>query len=290
VTDIREGNSFGQIDPVAPGIWRWPYRYMEPGDFFTVPENSRPSGAIRDHAYKEGRRLGKRFSVTSDGEETTVICLVPGEKKDMAGDLASTKAILVGGDGDKYLGVLQPPEHGRWSWPFATMEPGQYFHVNNEDRPGERTRALAMLRGAQLSMKMSVMANDPDKEGYCRITYVDAADDPTARDLSYPAFAKLMMRCYGIAPYQLGFEFLQDRIGERIVIRQYGIPDPKDHQKEILMPIVQVQKPRFESYALEDRVMSIAFELGEDEIAMTGLPKGMSHAGWRAGLAHDPFS
>ncbi len=241
----RVGSYFGVIEPDPRGFWRWPFGEMKPADWFDVHFEARPIGAVRQLAYISGVRLGKKFSAVSKGDYTMVTCLDPA---DVSPAPRSSEAVLVGGDGDKYLGVLQPPAQGNWSWPFADMEPGQYFHVAHDDRPPERVRATAMMRGHQLSMPISVTANDHEKQGHAKVEYL-AAPRGTALDTSnvdYQGLTALLLRYADVDPSEVNFwgsertEYPIERIAET--------PKPEYFYKDF-----DGTKYRFE--ILEDRIV-----------------------------------
>lgn len=268
------GDFYGHVEAVAPNVWRWPFRHMQQGDWFTVSALEKPIGTVRNAATQAGYRLNKRFSVTGDGETITVTCEAPLEEGGRTpAQIAADKAILVGGDGDKYLGILEPPEKAQWAWPFGRMEPGQYFHVRHSDRHPERVRQLAMVRAAQLAIKISVKADDPDLPGYCRVEYVDITKTEGQQDVSFKAMDQLLHRCYGIGFSDLRVEYLQDRMFQPASI-----------------PAERFEKPRFDAYVMQEHVMAYALELKEHEIVVTGLPKGTTFAKWQGDLDVDPLS
>jgi hypothetical protein len=259
----REGDYLGEWEPVAPGIWRWPFSAMRVGDYFTVRHSDKPHGTVQQYAYNQGARLGMRFRVTSDGEVSTVERVDERTVAPQPAQLAAERAILTGGDGDKYLGVLVPPTQGQWSWPFGKMEPGQYFHVNHEDRHPERVRQGAMIRAAQLAIKLSVRGNDPEQPGYARITYVDISQEEVERELGPEATDRILKRCYGTTFDQLQAWHMQDK--------EWASQD---------FPAKRIKAPRLLVFVVEFTFASFGLTLGEDKITVTGLPKGTLYAQW----------
>lgn len=55
----------GNIEPKY-GRWAWPFRAMEPGDWFTVKHADRDPGLVAQMAYVRATQMGKRFSVDKD--------------------------------------------------------------------------------------------------------------------------------------------------------------------------------------------------------------------------------
>lgn len=257
----REGEYLGQLE-FNGGFARWPFGQMEIGDWFTVDPNDKSAVAVSTYAYQTGRRLRRKFAVVSEEEAITVTRL--DEKQDIQGqshELRAKQAILVDGDGENDLGVLQPPEGRQWSWPFSIMTPGQYFYVDHLDRHPERVRMFAGLRAKQLEMAVSVTAHAPEKPGFCRITYVDKAKETVNRNIEvYPTDA-LGMRWYGKMFYDFGFQALQHNVGASIF-----------HKCK------QLEKPRFDKFVMIDYngLADFYFELFEDGAKITSIPKGMT--------------
>lgn len=190
---------FGIVEPLAPGVWRWPYAKMADGDSFSVMVEDRPPGKVKAHAYAEGRRLGCKFSVRTEGDFVTVT-RHPADAQLKMG--RPSNPILEGGDGEDYLGVLVPYEGGRFHWPIGTMEPGQYFHVNHDDRAPERVRNLVMARAAQEGIPLSVTASDPDMPHHAKVEYVKHGrrlrkNEPDSPDMLWEKMHKHLER-YGV--------------------------------------------------------------------------------------------
>jgi hypothetical protein len=68
----------------------------------------------------------------------------------------------------KNLGIIKALPNGRWAWPFAQMEHGDFFEVMPEDRSLEKIRNMAGTRGYQLGKSFRV-AFSPEN-GAARVT------------------------------------------------------------------------------------------------------------------------
>ncbi len=263
----QTGNYWGHIEAVAPHVWRWPFSKMEHGDWFTVSEADRPSGGVRNTAYQAAtRRRNTKFAVKTDGETVTVICL-PKDHVDPSdrtlSQRAADKAILIGGDGDKYLGTLVPPKGWRWSWPFGTMEPGQYFHVDHEDRHPERVRQTAMLRAGQLAIRLSVCAKDPERPGYCRIEYVDITKEINAEEMGPEALDQVIKRYYGCTFNHFNVWHMQNKPWQSVRIDCPARKTPRDM-----------------SFVAEFDFVTFGIALDRHGITVTGLPRGTTYFQW----------
>lgn len=202
-------------------------------------------------------------------------------------DANAKRVNLIGGDGENYLGVLEPPlDGGRWAWPFKQMEPGQYFRVNHEDRPPEDVRQLAHVRAGLMGYSISVAANDPEAIGYCRVTYVDKTKAKTEdRHVTWAGFDKLLQRHYGITYMNVSVTATEPGyVGYRDMVTD---PDKNDVP---IRPIKQIEKPRFDRFILEDYEFHYGIEFREDAIISHCLRKGTQIEQWEATLDYDPFA
>jgi hypothetical protein len=68
----------------------------------------------------------------------------------------------------KNLGIIKALPNGRWAWPFAQMEHGDFFEVMPEDRSLEKIRNMAGTRGYQLGKSFRVAFNP--ENGAARVT------------------------------------------------------------------------------------------------------------------------
>lgn len=256
----KEPRDLGQIEPYM-GRWTWPCREMEIGDAFTVDPEDKAIGGVRAAVASAGYRMGKKFSTVMDGEMIRVTS-VPMDAQLTAADANEARVHLVGGDGDKYLGVLQPPLDGRrWAWPFKRMEPGQYFHVAHCDRhPGE-AQQLAFVRADTLGFKIATNRDDPELPGHLRIEYVDRTKEKVNRDLEVNVADQLGMRWYGKMFYDFEYQNLQNNVGA-----------------SMFHACKQIEKPRFNAFVMKDYngLADFYFELSEDGVKITSIPKGMS--------------
>jgi hypothetical protein len=64
-------------------------------------------------------------------------------------------------------------DRGRWVWPFAQMQPDDWFTVAHEDRDPERVRNMAMVRASQLKIRVKVEKHF--QPGLLKVTRVDQA-------------------------------------------------------------------------------------------------------------------
>lgn len=264
----HEGFDFGVIEPLAPGIWRWPYTKMEVGDSFLVHQEQKPIGAVRAYTAGEVARLGRKFSVTTEGDYAKVTRVDPGETMS---ERQAARAQLAGGDGEKYLGVLDPTDQ-RWAWPFAQMEPGQYFHVPHEARHPEKVRAFAYLRGKYLGIPISVNVNDPEMLGHCRVEYLEGGHlgAKTQTDVEYGVFDQILQAHYGIAEGDIGF-----------------IGSPAQHKT---YEIEQISPPRNDRLVVSSFDGAAGVEFFPDRIELTKLPPGTLCANWAQGIVRGSFA
>ncbi len=262
----------GEVEPLGYGLWRWPFKKMTEGSYFTVREDQKPVGAVRQYAYSEGARLGKRFIVTTDGETITVTCEPKPENGGrLPSEIAADKALFVEGDGEQYLGILVPPDNGaRWSWPFGRMEPGQYFHVAHADRHPERVRQLAMVRAACLAIQISVCANDPARPGHARIEYVDVATKAANPDLTFDMTNALLARCYDMDLHSMPANAWSVQPSDLVAEgRTYRVERP------------QIAAPKQTSFMLKMESYRIGFELDKDGFTLTGLNLDRTYREWK---------
>lgn len=264
---VREPKDLGQIEPYM-GRWIWPFREMDAGDWFTVHPEDKPIGGVRAAANAAGYRMGKKFSIVNDNGMIRCTC-VPLDAELTAADANDERIVLIGGDGDKYLGILEPPaDGGRWAWPFRTMEPGQYFHVRHDDKHPEKVRQFAHVRGGVQGFSVSVRANDPDMPGHCRVEYVDRTSAMFLRDLPYKPVADLIMRCYGVEVDDLRYTELQDHPG-----------------KSIFNPVKRLEKSRFDAFVFQNYTPTDFYvEMLEDGVRFTAIPKGTTVDAWERSL------
>lgn len=266
----------GQIGAIN-GRWHWPCAMMGIGDTFDVDPEDKPIGGVRNAVNSAGYRLGMKFSTTMVNG-MILVERVALDSERTAGDANEARINIIGGDGGDYLGVLQAPfDGGRWAWPFKRMQPGQFFHVDHNDRHPEEVRQLAHVRAGTLGYSVSVRADDPEKPGFTRVEYVDKTRGEEDRDKSYAATNSLLSTHYDFTFDDLNLWHLQDRPFEPQVLVE-------DH---LGRAVHCEQKPRFDKIVLKMDYASFGIEFFEDRLVVTGLPKGMTYAQW---LDVDPFS
>jgi hypothetical protein len=116
----------------------------------------------------------------------------------------------------RYLGVVAPL-YGRWTWPFRSMEIGDYFLVKHEDRNPEDVRNIASVRASQLGIRISV-EKCPQAHPYMTKVRRVAPDEVKAKlpgELDYSQIRGLLMRQYDLDADQVPWHAL-DKVGERI--------------------------------------------------------------------------
>lgn len=59
------------------------------------------------------------------------------------------------------------PVHGRWVWPFAQMQAGDWFLVAHADRDPDALRNLVSVRGSQLAKRFSFTKHH--REGIAKV-------------------------------------------------------------------------------------------------------------------------
>jgi hypothetical protein len=198
------------------GRWQWPLREMEIGDSFTVAEEDKPIGSVENYVYNRQRALGMMFTVKKEGAMARVTRVIPGQRRSRRG-----QPVFKGGDGDKFLGVLQPPlfAYERWRWPFRDMEHGQWFLVDKQWRDPEKIRASAHNLARLNSLPISVNVNPPEHEGFVKIEAVAPREQPGHRDfVSYDVARSMVSRCYGVNLDDLKWPYL-DKVGDSLTVK-----------------------------------------------------------------------
>lgn len=164
------------------------------------------------------------------------------------------------------LGELKPI-HGRWSWPLGWMKPGEFFYVDHARRNPEEVRQYVGVRAAQLSKRFSVMANDPDRPGYARVTCV-----PLDAKKAEPIMSKLDYEKAGIKLSQwYGFPIHHIQAGDL-----WGKGRTVNEVKQVEKPPVKYLVFPFPPF---DQVGAI---MDEDGIEFQVVPEGMSAENWAA--------
>lgn len=71
--------------------------------------------------------------------------------------------------------------NGRWVWPFAVMQSGDFFFVAHDDRDPEKLRKLVAVRAAQLGKQFSVEKHW--REGMTRVQCTGPERELTLADI-----------------------------------------------------------------------------------------------------------
>lgn len=157
------GPFFGEVKP-RYGKWSWPLQHMKEGDWFIVDHARRKPEDVRVYVGVRGSQLHKRFIVVPKDEEHPGFCRVTC----VAWQTEEEKQehIATG-----FLGEVKP-QYGRWRWPLGWMKPGDWFVVDHARRDPEQVRQYVSVRASQLGKRFSVIASDPERLGYSRVTCV----------------------------------------------------------------------------------------------------------------------
>lgn len=93
------------------------------------------------------------------------------------------------------------PFYGKWQWPLARMQPGDWFVVDHARRDPEAVRSYVTMQGSRIGKYFSVAASDPENPGFCRVTCTrppSLREEPSASTLDYEKVAVKMVDWYGV--------------------------------------------------------------------------------------------
>jgi hypothetical protein len=166
----------------------------------------------------------------------------------------------------KFLGEIEPV-HGRWIWPHSSMEPGDWFTVDQMLKDKGRVVNMAHVRGYQLGKRFST-GDDPDRPGFTRVVCNGDAEQFGAMSLgkteiNFPEAMKLIERCYGSSVKAHSMAWQQ-------------MPHDRPERTEYK----QIEKPKSSTVMVTTNHCTVACEMKEDEIVLRYAPSGCTLHQW----------
>lgn len=161
-----------------------------------------------------------------------------------------------------FLGEIEPI-HGRWIWPFAQMEEGDWFTVDNQLRPHGKIMNFAHVTAHRLGKRFSVTQLDG-----C-YTKVECVGEPEAKpdvpETVEPKFALgLLRRCYDFDPSLLHWTELDEGMVDEMEARQ-------------------IEQPKFERMVVDlpaGMTRCAGITMLPDRVRLEALPAGMTLTKW----------
>lgn len=152
------------------------------------------------------------------------------------------------------------PVNGRWVWPFAMMEEGDWFECSKLRRDPEKLRHMTHVRGSQLGVQFKFEKTSPANPVNVRVTRVGFGEqDDGAVELAirYDVMRDLIAQVYGFNADDLPWTILRrGESHEKLAQRHEDVP----------RELFYVQVPdqwRFAVELLPDRVRHTRLEDGE---------------------------
>lgn len=152
-----------------------------------------------------------------------------------------------------FLGIIEPDRAGRWHWPFRTMQEGDWFLVDWEQRDPESVRNLAAVKGSQLGKGMKIEKRPAEHPGFTRVTCFEqgtlakSAPPPDGK-VNYELAGVMLDRSYGFDVNKLAWTAMEEgQMQEVAAVRE----------NEVEREMVEVDLPprwRFELHMLADRI------------------------------------
>lgn len=101
---------------------------------------------------------------------------------------------------DRFIGEIEPsPIDNRWHWPFATMQPGDWFLVRKSLRDPEKLRRQVSVRQAQLGKFFSFEKHPPEHPGCMKVRCRSGYIEPRVRcEFDYDGLRHLLREQYGV--------------------------------------------------------------------------------------------
>lgn len=142
------------------------------------------------------------------------------------------------------FGVIEPV-NGRWIWPIADMDIGDYFHVAHEDREPERVRNYVKMRAYQLGRTFTVNKTGEEHEGFTRVTRVDPQRQmaPTAPRVEYGSLKPRIDECYDKSFEAMGIPWPMFAVGQEFFAKSAQIVEPRREHYVLWMELPDDSKP-----------------------------------------------
>lgn len=158
------------------------------------------------------------------------------------------------------------PVNGRWVWPFAMMEEGDWFEVSKIRRDPEKLRHMTHVRGSQLGVQFKFEKQSPANPLNVRVTRTgfDLAEDEASLALRYDVMRDLIAQAYGLNSDDLPWTMLD-----------YG----QSHERRAER---HEDVPRELFYVRIGDKWHFAVELLKDRIVHTRLKDGETMKSWQA--------
>lgn len=131
------------------------------------------------------------------------------------------------------LGQVTPPSHGSsWSWPFGSMEAGDYFVVDQLDKPKGAVANIVRVSAHRMGKQFSITEH-PEQPGMTLVTCKDWSEQQPVKAVQRPVaspaeFWKLMERCAGLNSNSVELDFWGQSHWER-EIAWYNLPAVRVH-------------------------------------------------------------
>lgn len=169
------------------------------------------------------------------------------------------------------LGEVQP-FRGRWTWPFAEMQEGEFFRVDQALRAKGAVANLAYVRGSKLGRRFSV-TDDPEHVGFTRVVCTD--EDITIEPDRYRPIERQAL--------QLSYKKFE------LFLREHGVALADDYERNFDVaercswPVSWVKKPRVDKVIVQGAVGPVDVLLHEDRI------ETIRHAAFTELVAPEPI-